>query len=297
VSRLLIPSFLFALAAICVEVSVHEYHEAQSLRLALEALKRSASAREIHQAAQQELQRKQTLALKTKNNAGAKGQAEAQRNIKDWRPDLAYTRAFVAKNPILRSLYLKQFAAEINSLWGRLFMKLNLSPDQIQRVTTTLVNFEANKMDLAAVDTAGSPDEISAQQAAFKQETAEYKDSIKSIIGDENYETFHAYGNTLTLQPVVNEMIGSLYSSADSLSDNQVDHITQILAANSAHIGGYVQAGSTNWDVAMPQIRSIVTPAQAESLQPIATEAALKHQMYLFSKTQLTGAAQNPGVP
>jgi len=283
------------------------------------------TARHRQASIEQESQRLEREASARQNRAqapkGAPGSAKAGPSPKAAPAPAArkLDRAVGAllQSPRLQAQYLEAKRARLERTYGPLFRSLNLSPDQVSRFAALEIQREEETLDIAgAVPTAlrssfsdgqwftgslslgvgGTPGDPDTQAAAklLQQANQGFQDAAATLLGPDGYGQLVDYERAMPMRGVVDDVAGSLATSSP-LSPEQANQLTQILAqASSSYTKGRTATLSPiDWDQALQQASSVLSPPQMASLnQVIAMRYAQDHLRDLIKSA--TGAGPGP---
>lgn len=138
--------------------------------------------------------------------------------------------------PEIQAMLNAQQKARIEQNYAALFRKLNLSPEQAEKLTTLLAERLTTRMDvLAAAHAEGiSPRD---NPEAFRKLMTDMRDqldsSIKSVIGDGGFAQLQNFEQTFPQRSIVNDLQQRLSYSDTPLTRSQAEQLVQILAANT----------------------------------------------------------------
>lgn len=164
--------------------------------------------------------------------------------------------ATLLEQPAMQKLVAMQQKAQLDGRYAALFKNLNLSPEQLEKFKTLLVERQTAIQDvLAAARTEGiNPGEDrEALRKMIASTQAEVDNNIKSMLGDEAYAKYQNYQETGSQRNTVNQLQQSLSYTNTPLTDAQAEQLVQILAANNARRGQQQQPvveGNVTFEVA-----------------------------------------------
>ena len=175
---------------------------------------------------------------------GGRGGANAQQQ--------AAFRALMA-TPEVQALMAVQAKARLEATYGALFKNLNLSSEQVDKVTGLLAERQSTMQDVfaAARDQGINPrTDPAAFQKLVAAAQAPINDGLKTALGDAGYSQLQNYDQTMPERNVVNQLQQRLAASDTPLTSAQSEQLVQILAANApqrTNAGGTAGAtGSAN---------------------------------------------------
>ncbi len=206
----------------------------------------------------------------------------------------------------LRLMQLQQKAA-LDSRYSGLFKQLNLSPADLDKFKSLLVEKQSAIMDVMAAARAQglNPGENRDQIQALVQSTqAEVDGSIRAQLGDAAYAQYQGYEQTLPQRNVVDQLNQRLSYSAAPLSDTQSAQLVQILSDTAAPGNGNSEnnlartlgfngpgSGARITDAAITQAQTVLNTQQVAALQSLQQEQQAAAQL-----RQLMRSTANPGA-
>ncbi len=147
----------------------------------------------------------------------------------------AALRALMEQPEMLHLLSLQQKAA-LDARYAALFRKLNLTPEQIDKVKELMIERQTSRQDILAVAREQGIDPRS-DPAGFRKlmqdAQAEADNSLKAALGDYGYAQLQQYDQTMPQRGVVNQLQQSLSFTNAPLTEAQADQLVQILASTS----------------------------------------------------------------
>lgn len=221
------------------------------------------------------------------------------------------------EQPEMQRLMAIQQKGQLDSRYAALFKNLKLSPEQLDKFKTLLVEKQTALQDvLAAARSQGINlrDDPESFQKMVAQTQAEVDNSIKAMLGEEGFAKYQNYQETIPQRSVVNQLQQSLSYTGSPLSDAQAEQLVQILAqtapkssggaepmnvAITASIGGgrggggdraivnfgggsgfALGGGSTPiTDEAVTLAQGVLTPSQVQSLQQLQQQQQAQQQL------------------
>ncbi len=166
------------------------------------------------------------------DNANQRGQRGGQRGNA---ANGAALRALLEKPEIQHLLSLQQKAA-LDARYAALFKKLNLSPEQIDKVKDLMVEKQASRQDVMAVAREQGIDprtDPAGYRKLMQDAQADSDNALKAALGDSGYAQLQQYDQTMPQRGVVNQLQQSLSFTSAPLTDAQADQLVQILARTS----------------------------------------------------------------
>lgn len=139
-------------------------------------------------------------------------------------------------SPEVQALLAVQTKARLEATYGALFKNLNLSPDQVNKVTSLLAERQSTMQDVfsAARDQGINPrTDPAAFQKLVAAAEAPVTDGLKAALGDSGLSQLQNYEQTMPERNVVNQLQQRLAYSDTPLTAAQSEQLVQILAANA----------------------------------------------------------------
>lgn len=187
-------------------------------------------------------------------------------------PKLSAT-AIVANNPKLMAEYLREYRS-LMPVAGNLgiFKAVGLSADQIQAMKDLSGEKEQRRMELvAAVEIQGLDEQSDAYKALNAQNEQWWLKKQAEILGDLE-PAYREYERTQDVRLNTAGLAVAASYTGELVTASQLEQVTQILAANSQRIQsgpktGFVKEDTVNWNVALGQLKGVLTPSQIETLR------------------------------
>lgn len=227
----------------------------------------------------------------------------------------AAIRALMAK-PEVQAMMNTAMKSNIDARYQSLFRQLNLSPEQSAQLENLLVERQNTLQDVMAAAREQGINPRSDPDAFHKLLTdAEnsVNDGIKSLLGDDGYQQFSNYEQTLPQRGIVDLLQQRLSSANATLNSAQADQLVQILASNSPtkpnnnlHFGNpmgtvfgqtasLVGPGSAKiTPTAVSQASGILTPDQLAGLQQLQQQQKNAQELQKMMKNAWRGGSATP---
>lgn len=210
----------------------------------------------------------------------------------------------------LRLMSLQQ-KASLDNRYASLFKQLNLSPADLDKFKSLLVEKQSAVMDVMAaaraqgLDPRDNRDQI---QALVQSTQADVDNSIRAQLGDAAYAQYQGYEATLPQRNVVDQLNQRLSYSATPLSDTQSSQLVQILSDTAAPTSGNAEnnlarafglngpgGGARITDAAVAQAQTVLNPQQVTALQSLQAEQQASAQLRQLMRSAAGGTAA-PGT-
>jgi hypothetical protein len=139
-------------------------------------------------------------------------------------------------DPETRRLMAIQQRAQLDGNYADLFRQLNLSPEQLDRFKTLLVDRQSTPIDLmtAAASQGISPlSDPEAFRDLARQNQQQINDEIQALLGAEAYRQFQTYEQTAPHRTIATQLEQRLSYSGEPLTQAQYGQVVQILSETS----------------------------------------------------------------
>ena len=165
-------------------------------------------------------------------------------------------------DPVVQARFLDYQKSGFSMLYGPLFRKLHLTPEQVSQFEAALARKEEESMDLNAslMDqhlTWSDP----AAQKLYTQIYAECHSALSQVLGDSGLKAYEAYDQGLPARSAVTGFAGAAAASGMPVTPDQLAQLTTV--ATQAKVG----AAGPDWDTIMAQATTILSPAQLDLLK------------------------------
>ncbi|MDD2764090.1 MAG: hypothetical protein PHE83_08985 [Opitutaceae bacterium] len=252
------------------------------------------------------------------DEAGAAGdETQGRAGRFDRRNGMANFAALLA-NPEFNRLWAAQQKAALDTRYSALFKNLNLSPADLDKFKSLLVEKESALMDvMAAAREQGlnprDPADRAQINSLVQAAQAQVDNSIRQTLGDSQFAQYQNYEQTLPQRNLVNQLTQSLSYTGTPLQAYQADQLVNILAASAPNqsqgAGGFLAAagpmgggmfynrGVSVTDAAITQAQSVLSPPQLAALQQIQAQQQAQQQMTQIMRQTFSnqGPAQSAG--
>jgi hypothetical protein len=174
----------------------------------------------------------------------------------------------IATNPTLLDLYLKSFRGMLSMRYGPYYQQAGLSADQIAKFEDLLTRHEEDNMDLIATAVSQG---LSASDPSIasvrRQQNRQFQADQTALLGDSDSQQLQQFNRE---QAALAQVKGAAYYALSTapFTSAQVGQVTQILANSSPNfqLGGDAAPPSIDWDSAMSQAATVLSPAQLTAL-------------------------------
>ncbi|MDB6093423.1 MAG: hypothetical protein JWM32_985 [Verrucomicrobia bacterium] len=214
--------------------------------------------------------------------------------------------------PEIQKLLAIQQRGVLDSHYAALFKSLNLSPDQLEKFKSLLVEKQTAIADVLSAARAQGIDPRSDPQEFRKlvaDTQADVDANIKATLGDAGFAQYQQYQQTLPQRNVVTQLEQSLSYTNTPLTPAQSEQLVQVLASTSpassnsannratiaANFGvGFGGTGPTSpiTDAAIQQASGVLAPAQVQALQQLQQAQLAQQQLTQAMRNQFGGQAR-----
>lgn len=192
----------------------------------------------------------------------------------------------VMGSPEVQRLMALQQKAALDGHYSSLFKQLQLSPADLEKFKSLLVDKQAAVMDVMAAargeGLSGREDRDQIRQLV-QDAQAEVDNSIRATLGDAAYAQYQNYEATQPQRNVVTQLEQRLSYSATPLTDAQSQQLVQILASSTPTTG----SGANSGTAAVLSIMGGGPRGFGGSSTPI-TDAAVNQAQGILSAQQLS---------
>ncbi len=185
--------------------------------------------------------------------------------------------SLLAANPKLMDLYLKSFRASLPDRFGFAYVKLGLSPAQIDKFEAMTTALEGEHMDLqAAAEAQGLANDDPGIAAMRRQSEKQYQQAVLSLVTEAGVATV-AQATALkglateSLQGLVGSLASLMTASSTPMTYAQAGQLAPILAAANTNPGQSVNRNAIDWDKATAQAAGVFSPQQLQALQTLGS--------------------------
>jgi hypothetical protein len=218
------------------------------------------------------IKRAQTsIERQSRAQAAAAARAQAATSAKAGsRPDID---AIISSHPDLLATFVKGIRGYTEQVYGALFARLHLTPDQIDRLETLIVNDLENQLDLNSTAQAqGLSNDDPAIVKEREQQTADLQSAEQDLLGPDAYDGFHTATRAEAIRGTVEQVAYMTQFSATPFTGDQSEQLVQLMAQASSDFrnGKDATVSSVDWDTVMAQAPTFLTPSQVATLQGVA---------------------------
>ncbi len=201
-------------------------------------------------------------------------------------------------NPEFSKLWSAQQKSALDSRYAALFKNLNLSPADLDKFKSMLVEKQSAVMDVLAAARAqglnpGDPADRAQIATLLQSAQAQAESTIQQTLGDAQYAQYQNYEQTLPQRNVANQLAQSLSYTSSPLQDSQLQQLINILAANQPSGGqgngggalsglfggGFGNRPSPITDAAITQAQAVLSADQVAALQQLQAQQQAQRQI------------------
>lgn len=142
----------------------------------------------------------------------------------------------VMEKPEVQQLMALQQKAALDARYAALFKSLRLSPEQLDKFKTLLVEKQSAMQDVVAAARTRGIDPLADPEGLRQMITdtqAAVENTIKATLGETGYAQYQEYQQTIPQRNLVSQLQQSLSYTNAPLSDAQAEQLVGILARNS----------------------------------------------------------------
>jgi hypothetical protein len=193
----------------------------------------------------------------------------------------------LSSNPEVRESLSGWIKGTLNVAYGPLFKSMGMSAAQIESFENLVLKENINMG--TAILTLRPQDETMAQVG----------DEMKAMLGPDNFQQFTQYQNTIFVREVSSGLAGSLFDTANPLSPQQAEQLTQILAQNSSlpPNSGPPFPGTIKWEGVLAQAQGLLSAPQLAALQNESTIISSQPGLWGALNPIIPGSVGNSAMP
>jgi hypothetical protein len=224
--------------------------------------------------------------------------------------------AALLDNPEFNKLWNSQQKVALDSRYAALFKNLNLSPADLDKFKSLLVEKQSAAMDvLAAAREQGlsprDPTDRTQIAALLQNAQAQVDTNIQQTLGDAQFAQYQNYEQTLPQRNLVNQLAQSLSYSSSPLQDSQMEQLVNILAANSPARaqdaggignlfagagggppnGGFGNRSTPITDATITQAQTVLDSTQVAALQQLQAQQDAQRQIAQMMRQSAAGGS------
>jgi hypothetical protein len=173
----------------------------------------------------------------------------------------------LSSNPELHLLKLAARRAHLETVYGPLWQRLQLSPAEIEHFRDLFIARDEQQDDLlaAARAKAGTMNDPAVAQLRSEMENR-HRTALRELLGEARFRDYQDYERMAPLRETVGAWIGGAAVAGLSFTREQAEQLTHTLAAASADYtkGGWGNAATVDWSAVRAQARTFLSEAQIE---------------------------------
>jgi hypothetical protein len=216
----------------------------------------------------------------------AAAQAKVAAALAGSRPDVD---AILSAHPDLLAAFVKATRGYLNQTYGSVYARLHLSPDEVDRLQTLVVNDLENRMDLMAAARSqglaeGSP-EIVSERA---RQVADLQTAEQGLLGQPAYDAYSAVARAEAIRGTVEQLAYMTTFSANPLTGDQAEQLVQLTAQSSSDYtsGKDASSATIDWDAVIAKAPGFLTSSQVNTLQGVAQSSRFQNLAKQYSAQQ-----------
>jgi hypothetical protein len=214
-------------------------------------------------------------------------------------------------DPAYAHTYLEKYRTSLGLRYGPFYRTLALSPDQIAKFETALMESEQGMVDIwAAASSQGLlTDGGSATSTSVARMTSgpimTAQETLKAMLGENGFEKYQQFNKTRPARDFVTSLAGSLYYSESPLTAQQGDALTEIVKTNTKALNIpmvsdgksplFIQTNLTDWEAVSAQAQAFLSPSQLATLRSLGEQAKLAGEMSQIQYAPKAPAGKQPG--
>ena len=193
-------------------------------------------------------------------------------------------------NPEVQKLMTIQQKAALDARYAGLFKALNLSPADLEKFKSLLVEKQASVLDARAAARAqglNGPESRDALRQVIANAQAEVDNTIRSTLGEATFAQYQAYEQTQPERNLVAQLQQRLSYSSSPLTDTQSNQVVALLASTNPKSATTksTTATATNQRSGQGQFRN-------NNNNVAITDAVIASSQNILSSTQISALAQ-----
>jgi hypothetical protein len=164
----------------------------------------------------------------------------------------------------------RDYRSRLVAKYAPFYLKIGLSPEQIDRFETILTDHWQSTEDLTAVAEAkGLADQDPSVAKLRAQATTSLQQAETELLSEDGYRQLQEYERTLPVRALTASLAERLYYTDAPLNRAQAERLTQILAGASKSYGEGAVADpeQLDWPAVLVQVQGILAPVQRSALE------------------------------
>jgi hypothetical protein len=219
------------------------------------------------EARSEELQREITAAARAARPAGAASDDEQ-------------LDRFIASQPELQELYVRQQTIRFPERYGPLYVALKLTNDQIAAFERIMTRFAQAKIDVPVAAIQQGLAKNNPATAKLLAEAQEQRDrELRALLGASGFEEFQSNEKYGAWRHLADTLASRLYYTETPLSVQTGEELTRLTVEN-----GRRNRGQVNWPELIADAGKILSPAQLAVLENHREQLELGARVYAFTK-------------
>jgi hypothetical protein len=177
--------------------------------------------------------------------------------------------ALLTSHPKLMAAFLAYFRASLGQRFGAFYQTSGMTPEQIAKFEDLMTKHQEDQMDLQATAQAQHLPATDPSIAALRKEQNEqFRSDQTALLGAAGLQQLQQYNRSQGAVAIAQGAASAALDS-DPYTNTQVARLVQIVAAASPSFqqGGSIDPRSVDWDTALAQARTVLSPTQWAALQ------------------------------
>ena len=173
-------------------------------------------------------------------------------------------------DPKLADMAAKAYRAGVAGQFRPLYRSLELTPDQIEKFESLMVEHQREAMDtISTARSEGFGSKDATIVALLLQENEELGTSQMALLGDAGYQQLQQFTRAIPVQGIVHNVADAVALSPSPLTGEQADQLSRILANSNSRFlsGGTADPAAIDWSLVLPQAQGALSEPQFKALQ------------------------------
>jgi len=164
----------------------------------------------------------------------------------------------------------RDYRSRLVAEYAPFYIKMGLSPEQIDRFETISTDNWQSTEDITAVAEAKGLDDQDPSVAKLREQaTTNLRQAETELLSEDGYRQLQEYERTLPVRALTASLAERLYYTDAPLNGTQAERLTQILAGASKPYGDGAAADpeQIDWPAVLTQVQGMLTPVQYSALE------------------------------
>jgi hypothetical protein len=192
------------------------------------------------------------------------------------RPTRSDKAAILAAHPELQVAYQRAKSGQLRHTYSPLFVRLGLSPAQVDQAVTLLVRDAEREFDLAmAAQALELPKDDSAVGRFGRSERFDTETELEMLLGAQGMQAWRDYHRVLGMQATAEDVASLTVAANTPMTGAQMEQLMRVLAEASAtfRTGGSPEWATTDWAEVLRQASTFLAPPHLAALQAKSQQA------------------------